>query len=139
MFTTRRPPGLVTRASSAAKRVVVGHVLQHVHHHHPVEAGVGEGQPVAADEVDVLADQRADRGHRLLGEVARGPRPAPLAQQQADDAVVGAEVEAAQALGRAEHPRHLGELPLLEDRAAEERHRPVARARGLSHGAPASG
>ena len=87
----------------------------------------GNGQAVAADEVHVLADQRADGGDRLF---RRGPprptSPPALAQQQAHDAVVGAEVEAAQPGRRAEHRRHLGELALLQDRAAEERHRPLA-------------
>ena len=62
-----------------------------------------------------------------------------LAQQQAENAVVGAEVEAAQARRGAEHRPHLGELALLQDRAAEEGGRPLPRGEGLSHGAPRGG
>ena len=67
---------------------------------------------------------------------AEAQRPPRAAQQQADDAVVGAEVEAAQALGRAEHGRDLRQLALLQHRAAEEASGPGLR---LSHGAPRAG
>ena len=112
----------------ARERGLVGHVLEHVHDDHAVERGVGEGQPVPGDQVDVVRHQRADRRDRLLGEVARGPGAAALAQQQADDAVVGAEIEAAQARGGAERADELRELALLQDRAAD-RARAPSRAR----------
>ena len=82
----------------------------------------------------MILHEAADRRHRLLREVARSPASAPLAQEQAHDPVVGAQVEAAQARGRSQQARGLGELPLLEDRLAEQGHRPVA----VSHGAPAA-
>ncbi len=58
-------------------------------------------------------------------EVGAGPAPAPAAQQVADDAVVGADVQAHLALDLLEQ---LGDPPvllLLEDRPIEQRHRPV--------------
>jgi hypothetical protein len=112
---------------------VVRHVLEHVDHRDAVERRVGERQGAARHEPHVLADERADGRDRLLGEVARGPTPAALAQKEAHDAVVGAEVEAAETVRRPQHRRDLGELPLLEDRAGEERLRPLAFVARVSH------
>ena len=126
MFTTSRPPGRVMRASSAANAASSGDVLEHVHHHDAVELGAAERQPGAVHEVDVAGHQLADRRHRLLGEVGRGPRAAALAQHQADDAVVRAEVEAAQPARRA---RGFGRSPrpcAASGPSAEERARPAA-------------
>ena len=55
---------------------------------------------------------------------AEAQRPPRRRRSRRDDAVVGPEVEAAQPVGRAEHGRDLGELALLQHRAAEERQRP---------------
>jgi hypothetical protein len=104
------------------ERLVVGHVLQHVDDHHPVELGVGEGERLAAfDADDVGRHQLADGKNRLLGEVGRAPAPAAAAQQQAHHPVVRAQVEAAQPVEGPQRGDEGGELLLLHDGAAEER------------------
>ena len=124
-----RDPGQLVREGT-----LVRDVLEHVDDGHAVEGGARERQAVPAHEVDVGLHEAADRRDRLLRQVARGPASAPLAQEQAHDPVVGAQVEAAQARGRSQQARGLGELPLLQDRLAEQGHRPLA----VSHGAPAA-
>ena len=64
------------RASSPTNARLVGHVLEHVHDHDPVELAVRERQRGRVDEVHVRLDQLADRGDGLVGEVRRGPVPA---------------------------------------------------------------
>jgi hypothetical protein len=115
--------------------VLVLNVLHHVHDGHAVESSVGEGEPALRDEVHVRFHEVPYRAHGFLREVARGPGAPPAPQEQAHDAIVRAEVEAAEAAGGSEGRRELGDLPLLQDGLVEEPQGP----RAISHGAPPAG
>ena len=133
MFTTSRPPGRVTRASSATKARSSATCSSMSTTATRSNSRVRERQAVAVHAGARRRHQLADGGHRLRGQVGRRPAAAAAAQQQAHHAVVGAEVQAAQPFGGAEQGRDLGQLALLEHRAAEERQRPGL---AVSHGAP---
>jgi hypothetical protein len=74
--------------------------------------------------VHIGVHEAAYGGHRLVGEIARRPGAAPPAQEQADDAVVRSEVEAAAPLCGPELRLDLVKLALLEDDLADELDRP---------------
>ena len=134
VFTTRRPPGFVTRASSARERRLVGHVLEHVDDRHAVErAGRGTAggrrsrgarpRRPASGSTPTASSVRSPDAHvppRSRSSRLTTPLSEPRSRQR-------------RPVGRAEHRRDLGELALLQDRAAEERLRPVARVPRLSH------
>ncbi len=67
-----------------------------------------------------MLHQAPDRAHGLLGQVGRGPAPAPLAEEQAHDTVVGPEVETPEAVGDPETGGDLPQLLPFQDGAAEQ-------------------
>jgi glycosyltransferase involved in cell wall biosynthesis len=120
---------------------VVLEVLEQIDHDHEIERGGLEGERgVPGEAHDALADHGADRAGGLVGEIGARPAPALAPEEEADHAVVGAEVERVHVAHVAGGAPELAPLGLLEHRRAEQGELPlpegVVRHRG-AHGRPA--
>src|SRR5690606_11179124 len=89
-----------------------------------------EGRRAAVEPVHVVTHELADGGNAGLIQVRAVPLAALLPQQEADDAVVGPDVQANLAVDLADQTLDLPVLLLLQDRATEKRERPF---RGRVH------
>ncbi len=102
------------------ERVVVGHVLEHVDDDDQIERRVGERERLSVGQVDVGFNEGADFDDGGGVEVGASPGAALLAQEMADDAVVGTEIERALACGFADEGVDLAPFGLFEDGLGEE-------------------
>lgn len=116
----------------ANERFVVGEVFEHVDDDDEVEDVVGERQGFAVGLKDVVADEITNGGDGGRIEVGAGPSAALAAEEKADDAVVGAEVESAAIVPGFDEGVDLSPFGLFQDGATEQSQRQVFA--GVGHG-----
>jgi hypothetical protein len=94
-------------------------MLQEIDYYDQIEVPITEWRGAAVYLVDVATDQLPDRCDRMVIQVGAVPPSSTLAQQVADDSIVGADVESHFA-GRIIQPcEYLLELGLFEHRSVE--------------------
>ena len=105
--------------------IVGDDVFEVVNHHDAIEAVGRQREARAIHHADLAADEAADRLDGFRAAIGAGPGAAALAQEQADDAVIAADVEAVQTFGGAEQVAQRAQLRLLEQRKLEQAQGPV--------------
>ena len=95
-------------------------MLEHIDDHHEIEALRGEGKTLPLDLADSASDQVANRRHGLPRQIGAHPTPTAPAEEVADHAIVGPQVEATLSRRIGKHGIERAVLGLLEYRFSEE-------------------